>query len=215
MRVNAFTLVFIMRTDFIEAVKTHQPLFGLQLSEGQIDRLADYYDLVQENNALLHLVGPGSPEEFAIRHILESLTILEYLPDGASFADVGAGAGLPSMPCLLVRPDLTAVLIESKLKKAAFLKIAAEKLELKKRVQVFDVQFSEVKPSATYITCRALDKFTAKLPQLLRWSGELDMLLFGGNSLRDALTAAKVQFAEKLLPMSEQRFLFHLPRGKR
>ena len=93
----------------------------MELSASSVERLADYYELVQEHNPLLHLVAPCPPEEFAVRHILESLTLLEYLPTGAKFADVGAGAGLPSIPCLLVRDDLRSVLIESKEKKARFL----------------------------------------------------------------------------------------------
>ena len=32
-----------------------------------------FYDLIQEHNPILHLVGPMSAEEFAIRHVLESL----------------------------------------------------------------------------------------------------------------------------------------------
>ena len=111
---------FEVRKEFVQAIKTHQAAFGLKLSDQIIDRLADYYDSVQEHNPLLHLVGPCSPEEFAIRHILESLTLLEHLPNTAKFADVGAGAGLPSIPCLLVREDLTSVLIESKEKKTKF-----------------------------------------------------------------------------------------------
>src|SRR3954454_483659 len=109
-----------MREEFIQAIRTHQTAFGVDLSDPAIERLAGYYELVMEHNPLLHLIGPCSPEEFAIRHILESLTLLEYLPRGAKFVDVGAGAGLPSIPCLLVREDLKAVLIESKEKKVGF-----------------------------------------------------------------------------------------------
>ena len=77
-----------MRKEFVEAIKTHQTAFGLDLSNPAIERLADYYDLVNEHNPLLHLVGPCSAEEFAIRHILESLTLMEYLPKDAKFAQL-------------------------------------------------------------------------------------------------------------------------------
>ena len=202
-----------MRNEFVQAIKTHQAAFGLDIPDDAVGRLADYYELVQEDNPLLHLVGPCSPEEFAVRHILESLVLSEYLPAGATFADVGAGAGLPSVPCLLVRDDLKAVLIESSLKKAGFLQIVLAKCKLQQRARVFDRQFSELKnPGVSYVTCRALDKFTQKLSTLLRWSGNCSLVLFGGNSLRDALQNARVPFDERLLPMSEQRFLFYLAR---
>ena len=198
-----------MRTDFINAINTHQSAFGLMLSEGAIQRLADYYELVQEHNPILHLVGPCSPEEFAIRHILESLTLLEHLPKNAKFADVGTGAGLPSIPCLIVREDLRGLLIESKEKKTKFLEIVVESLGLAKRTRVATRQFQEVDPAdCQIVTCRALDKFTEKLPRLAKWSGRRKMLLFGGPNLRDALKSENINFNENLMPMSEQRLLF-------
>src|SRR4051794_9008996 len=119
-----------MREEFIQAIRTHQVAFGIDLSDPAIERLAGYFELLMEHNPLLHLVGPCSPEEFAIRHILESLTLLEYLPQGAKFADVGAGAGLPSIPCLLVREDLSAELIETKEKKTKFLDLTVDALKI-------------------------------------------------------------------------------------
>lgn len=198
-----------MRTEFIAAIKANQSAFGIDLADNAIERLADYYELILEHNPILHLVGPCSPKEFAIRHILESLTLLEYLPPGVKFADVGAGAGLPSIPCLLVRTDLKAVLIESKNSKAGFLRIVLAKCELTRRANIFDRQFAELrKPDFTYVTCRALDKFTEKLPRLVKWSAGRKMLFFGGENLKRALEAETVVFTQNLMPMSEQRFLF-------
>lgn len=198
-----------MRKEFVQAIKNHQPAFGLDLPDTAFERLADYYDLIQEYNKLLHLVGPCTPQEFAIRHILESLVLLDYLPHDAKFADVGAGAGLPSIPCLLVRKDLKAVLIESKVKKAKFLEIAVSELGMAKRAKIVNRQFEETDPAdCQFVTCRALDKFTEKLPRLIKWSMRRQMLLFGGNNLRKALQEQDLEFDEKLLPLSEQRFIF-------
>lgn len=198
-----------MRTEFIAAIKANQAAFDLVLADDAIERLADYYELILEHNPILHLVGPCSPEEFAIRHILESLTLLEYLPPGVKFADVGAGAGLPSIACLLVRTDLKAVLIESKNSKAGFLRTVLAKCELQRRANIFDRQFAELrKPDFTAVTCRALDKFTEKLPTLTKWSGQRQMLFFGGNNLKAALEDRNLVFTQKLMPLSEQRFLF-------
>ena len=200
-----------MQDEFKKALKSHQAVFGIELTEANISALVDYYALINEHNAILHLVAPMSAEEFAIRHILESLTLLKYLPPKARFADVGTGAGLPSIPCLLVRDDLKAVLIESKEKKVNFLKTAVKTLGLSSRVQVVNRQFEEIDPgNCEYVTCRALDKFTEKLPWLLKWSMRRGLLLFGGNNLKEALKNQKVKFDVKLMPLSEQRFLFIL-----
>ena len=198
-----------MREDFSTAIKKHQKTFGINLADEKIKVLADYYELIQTHNALLHLVAPMTAEEFAIRHILESLTLIECLPEKARFADVGAGAGLPSIPCLIVREDLRGVLIESKLKKANFLQKILAECRLQRRVEIINRQFEEiVKPNVSYVTCRALDKFTQKLPRLLKWSAGCNLLFFGGTALRDELKKNGVKFDERLLPMSERRFLF-------
>jgi hypothetical protein len=81
--------------------------------------------------------------------------------------------------------------------------------EINDRAETVASQFSEVsKPDVSYVTCRALDRFTQRLPQLLKWSDNCSLLFFGGNSLRDELHKNGVGFTEKLIPMSEQRFLF-------
>ncbi len=198
-----------MREEFIEAIKNQQSLFGLNLAAEKIAALADYYEFVQQHNEILHLVAPASAAVFAVRHVLESLTLLEYLPAKTKFADVGTGAGLPSLPCLIVREDLRGILIESKAKKVKFLQECAANLNLENRVKVINKQFEEAdKNNAPLIACRALDKFTDKLPRLLKWSGKSKLLFFGGNNLREALRKEKLKFDEKLMPLSEQRYLF-------
>lgn len=198
-----------MRSEFIEAIKKNQAIFDVEISDEIIEKLADYYELIQKHNEILHLVAPSSAEEFATRHILESLTLLKYLPKNARFADIGTGAGLPSIPCLIVRRDLHGILIESKPKKVKFLEETADALSLRERAKIVNKQFEETpKANIFFVTCRALDKFTEKLPKILKWSGKADLLFFGGNNLREALEKENLKFTSKLMPLSEQRFLF-------
>lgn len=200
-----------MRKRFVSAIRSHEQAFGIALADDVVERLADYYELVDEHNPILHLVGPCTPGEFATRHILESMTLLKHLPQGTRFADVGAGAGLPSIPCLLAREDLSAVLIESKEKKSHFLASVASNLFASGRVEIINRQFEEVNElDPQFITCRALDKFVDKLPRLLKWGKGRRMLLFGGNNLRAELEKLRIGFDAELMPLSEQRFLFVL-----
>ena len=204
-----------MRESFLTAVHSNQSTFGVDLDEKTAERLADYYDLVQEHNTILHLVAPSSPEDFATRHILESLTLLQYLPAGARFADIGPGAGLPSIPCLIVRPDVSAVLIESKEKKAGFLRKAIAKCNLESRAEIVNRQFSETaRPDVSYVTCRALDKFTQNIPQLLKWSGDCTLLFFGGPTLGDEIRMRGYNVEASLMPLSERRYLFRCTRRR-
>ena len=194
---------------FTNVLRENEAIFGVSLSEKNLTELALYYSLVRKHNPILHLVAPCAPEEFAVRHVLESLAMLEFLPETSAFADVGAGAGLPSIPCLIVREDLRGVLIESKEKKTNFLRGVIAECGLENRVEILNRQFEELpKPLVSYVACRALDKFTVKLPKLLKWCGKSDLLFFGGNNLRGELEKHGLKFAEKLMPLSEQRYLF-------
>jgi 16S rRNA (guanine527-N7)-methyltransferase len=198
-----------VRERLIKAILENQTAFGVELGQQACERLADYYDAVMEHNELLHLVAPTSPEEFATRHLLESLTLLKRLPKGARFADVGSGGGLPAIPCLIAREDLRARMIESKEKKAGFLKDAVDRLDLADRAEVIGKQFAETDPGdAEFITCRALDKFAEHLPRLIKWSGGRSLLLFGGERIGQSLQEQGVEAVPELMPLSERRYLF-------
>src|SRR5215510_13790978 len=142
---------------FQAALSANAAAFDVELSPETQSRLADYYDLLNRWNARLHLVAPCSPEEFATRHVLESLMLLQHLPQNAKIADIGSGAGLPIIPCLIARPDLQATLIESSPKKSVFLREASNQLGLKSTV--IAKPFEEVQPpDVSFVTCRALDQ---------------------------------------------------------
>ncbi len=192
-----------------QAIKKHQSAFGLELNSENISKLAVYYDLVMKHNDILHLVAPSDAEEFAIRHILESLYAIQFLPENAVFADVGTGAGLPSIPCLIVREDLLGKLIESKVKKGNFLKEVISKCDLNERAILINKQFQEVTNiNVSFVMCRALDKFSKRIAQIKKWSNDAEMILFAGENVRRELNRRKISFEEYLIPMSERRFIF-------
>lgn len=163
-------------------------------------RLGIYYSLLTRWNDRLHLVAPCSPEEFATRHVLESLLLLEHLPHGAKIADIGSGGGLPIIPCLIARPDLDATLIESSQKKAVFLREALK--EVGRTATIVARRFEEIEaPDVEFVTSRALDQFAGKIPVLLNWAPDgCTLLLFGGEKLLDA--------ERFLIPGSEKRYLY-------
>jgi 16S rRNA (guanine527-N7)-methyltransferase len=182
--------------------------FNLDLPAETVKRLGEYYSLLTRWNNRLHLVAPCSEEEFAVRHVLESLMLLNHLPPNARLADIGSGGGLPIIPCLIARPDLQATLIESSQKKAVFLREASNQLQLNSTI--IARPFEQVEPPPVqFVTCRALDQFIQKVAALSDWAPPgSKMLLFGGETLRDELRKANVNFEQILIPHSEKRFLF-------
>lgn len=69
------------------------------------------------------------PDEMVIKHIADSLSVHAFVK-GHSWADVGAGAGLPGIPLALLFPEKRFVLIESQHKKAGFLRHIKRTLNL-------------------------------------------------------------------------------------
>ena len=181
--------------------------FELALSDKTLAQLFEYYILLSRWNDRLHLVAPCTPEEFSIRHILESLLLVKHLPANAKIADVGSGGGLPIIPCLIARADLQATLIESSQKKAVFLR---EALNVAGRsASILARRFEEIDaPDVEFVSCRALEQFTSKVTDLIDWAPKgATLLLFGGETLGAKLPP---QAKGYLIPGSEKRFLFVL-----
>lgn len=195
---------------FEQSLVSNMGSYDVELSRETVTQLGTFYSLLTKWNDRLHLVAPCSPEEFATRHVLESLLLLKHLPPEAKIADIGSGAGLPIIPCLVARPDLQATLIESSQKKAVFLREALNSVG--RPASIIARPFEEIEtPDVSFVTCRALDQFMSKVAALIDWTPEgSTLLLYGGETLREQLEKMKVEFEQFLIPLSDQRFLFVL-----
>jgi 16S rRNA (guanine527-N7)-methyltransferase len=195
---------------FKATLEKRAPEYGVSLTAAHIETLGKYYQLLEAWNSRLHLVAPTTPENFATRHVLESLLILEYLTEKSSLIDVGSGAGLPIIPALIVKPDITANLIEASRKKAVFLREALTETGLASRAHVLAERFENTTAlNADFVTCRALERFEAILPQLISWAPDsATLLFFGGPELGKKLQQADRTLSSTLIPKSQKRFLF-------
>lgn len=172
---------------FEAALRENAGEFSVPLDTATIAGLRAYYELLVKWNARLHLVAPCDPEEFATRHVLESLVLLPHIRKGGSVVDVGSGGGLPLIPLLIARPDVKGTLIESSQKKAIFLREALHAVS--GRGTVVNERFEDVvPPPVDYVTYRALERLRQKLPVLLDWApAQSTNLIFGGDAVRKEL----------------------------
>jgi 16S rRNA (guanine527-N7)-methyltransferase len=194
---------------FERALRDKATKFGIQLRAVEVTRLSNYYELLLKWNDRLHLVAPCSPEEFATRHVLESLLLLSHLPQNARVVDVGPGAGLPIIPCLLVRADLRATLVESSPRKAVFLREALRDVKSRVPAALTVARFEHtVAPEADFVTCRALDRFQQFLPALIEWAPPTStLLLFSGEELRKQIEILLPKISAERIPGSDRRYL--------
>src|SRR5438132_594436 len=194
---------------FRQTLRDNAADFGIHLRAEDVEGLSNYYALLMKWNPKLHLVAPCSPEEFATRHILESLMLLRHLPTNARVTDVGSGAGLPTIPCLLVRRDLQITLTESSQKKIIFLREALREIGDSTIPRLIEGRFEDISaPETDFVTCRALDRFHQMLPRLIDWAPpNSTFLLFAGQSLRRQVETRLPSAKAEQIPGSERRFL--------
>lgn len=109
---------------------------GYPLDAEQMDRFERYRRVLLQWNKRFNLTAIDSPEGIEVRHFLDSLSALRALdsergfPDDVRLLDIGSGAGFPGIPLKIAVPALSVTLLEATGKKVAFLKHAAEALQL-------------------------------------------------------------------------------------
>lgn len=113
--------------NFTEALIKAAEEFGISLETSQLQAFQTYYQLVIEWNQKMNLTSITEPEEFAVKHIIDSLSSLDPLrfSENASLIDVGTGAGFPGIPLKIMRPDLRLLLVDSLNKRVGFLRETA------------------------------------------------------------------------------------------
>ena len=92
-----------------------------------------YAEFLVEYNEKVNLTAITEPRDILVKHFIDSVAPLKFLtvPEGASIIDVGTGAGFPSVPIKIFRPDLKLTLLDSLDKRITFLKLLCDKLEMK------------------------------------------------------------------------------------
>jgi len=106
--------------------------FPVSLTEEQWNQFEVYYKTLVEWNAKMNLTGIVEREQVYIKHFYDSLSLSRFFPLHSvhTFADIGAGAGFPSIPLKIVFPHLKVTIIDSLNKRIQFLEHVTETLHL-------------------------------------------------------------------------------------
>lgn len=107
-----------------------QRMLDMQATDEMLAQFDLYAQLLVEWNEKINLTAIIKPEEICVKHFLDSALLLKQveIPVGASMIDVGTGAGFPSVPCKILRPDLQLTLLDSLNKRINFLQTLSESL---------------------------------------------------------------------------------------
>lgn len=95
---------------------------GVPLDPEQLSAFEVYIETLLFWASRLSLTAAANAAEIVSSHILDSLPLARFVQTGWRVADLGSGAGFPGIPLAIARPDATVVLIESRRKRANFLR---------------------------------------------------------------------------------------------
>ncbi|MGE3276014.1 MAG: 16S rRNA (guanine(527)-N(7))-methyltransferase RsmG [Vicinamibacterales bacterium] len=121
---------------------------GLNLPPELSESLARYYQLLARWNQKINLTAfelpPGGQDEAIDRLLIEPVVAGSHAPEGPlSVLDIGSGGGSPALPFKLAVPRATLRMVESKTRKAVFLREAVRELGLE-GVDVETARFEEL-----------------------------------------------------------------------
>ena len=136
----------------------------------RLDRLPlveRYAELLATAGVERGLIGPREAPRLWDRHLLNCAVVGDVIPEGASVADIGSGAGLPGLVIAIARPDLTLTLVEPLLRRTTFLTEVVGELHLD-NVEVVRGRAGALHGRRVFdvVTSRAV----APLGRLLEWS---------------------------------------------
>ncbi|WP_187271937.1 16S rRNA (guanine(527)-N(7))-methyltransferase RsmG [Aeromicrobium terrae] len=123
-----------------------------------------YVDMLATAGVERGLIGPREVPRLWSRHVLNCAVVVPRIPESATVADVGSGAGLPGLVWAIARPDLQVTLIEPLLRRTTFLEEAVTDLGLDS-VTVLRARAEEVDETFDVVTARAV----ASLEKLGSW----------------------------------------------
>lgn len=178
----------------------------------QMADLQAYLARLTDANQVMNLVGPATLGIFWSRHAWDSAQLLDLAPEARTWADLGAGAGLPGVVLAILlkgRPGAHVHLIDSMTKRCRFLGEVVQGLGLP--ASVHNARAEDLGIKVDVVTARAC----APLPKLLGFArpylarGAKGLFLKGQDVEAEIAEAAR--FGAKGLALAPSR---SDPRGR-
>ncbi len=102
-------------------------------SPARLEQFETYYRLLVEWNEKMNLTGITERDAVYEKHFYDSLTVAKAVDMGqiSSLADIGSGAGFPSIPLKIVFPGLRVTIVDALAKRIRFLEEVVSVLGLR------------------------------------------------------------------------------------
>ena len=169
----------------------------LEIDSPLLDALAAYVDLLMRWNRRINLTALTADDDGIDRLVVEPLVAAQRLPrPDAVVTDIGSGGGSPAVPMKLAAPSVRLRMVESRTRKAAFLREVVRRLALQETT-VAACRFEELADREEFaaqsdvVSVRAVRtgaRMLGRIEPLLRTDGTV--FLFSSTRARvDALPA--------------------------
>lgn len=171
----------------------------------------------------INLVSKRELDRLWSRHVLDSLGLLELLPERGLWLDLGSGGGFPILPLAIVSretaPSLRFEAVESDQRKAVFLREAARKLDLPLTVTASRIE-ARRGPDPAIISARALASVARLLDLSLNWLEKgAPLALLKGDAAFVELTEASrewhIRYQAKRHPLTRKGYILIIQEGRR
>lgn len=103
---------------------------ALSCTEEQAEKLFLLTERMLEVNKSLNLTAIKDEKAIILKHYVDSVTVSEHIPEGSSMIDVGCGAGFPTLPLAIFRPDLRILALDGTAKRINYVAETAKMLGL-------------------------------------------------------------------------------------
>jgi 16S rRNA (guanine527-N7)-methyltransferase len=177
-------------------------LAGVVMTDALHEGLACYYEVLAKWNAKVNLTAfrltPAGEDEAIDRLLIEPVVAARHVPSHAvDLLDAGSGGGSPALPLRLALPHLSLRMVESRTKKALFLREAIRVLGLS-RAWVEAARFEDLvnqpalRESVDVVSVRAVrvdPRDLMTLQEFLKPGGSL--LVFKGSGADDVATSTQ------------------------
>lgn len=103
---------------------------GLSLSGAQLAALNLFAEELKKWNKKINLTAINDDEGIAVKHLVDSLSLLKVVRGPGRLLDIGSGGGFPCIPVKIAQPDLDILSVDAVVKKISFQKQAVRLLKL-------------------------------------------------------------------------------------
>ncbi|MFH2012282.1 MAG: 16S rRNA (guanine(527)-N(7))-methyltransferase RsmG [Pseudomonadota bacterium] len=95
---------------------------NISLTPGEIGLFKIYITELKRWDSKINITAIHDDLEIIVKHFIDSLSPLHYIPHCSSILDIGSGGGFPGIPLKIAGPSLSVTLLDSTLKRVNFQK---------------------------------------------------------------------------------------------